>query len=120
MDISDELGGVFIKAEHLRDGSIRETVADVRPGRYGNDMELSSGNVLGLNKTNLHTLASAWGPETDAWIGKEVELYVGKTMYQGQQHDSVLVRTISPHTAWRSAGAAKLTTKQELDDDIPF
>jgi hypothetical protein len=123
MDISGHIGSGFIKAEHLN-GPERHVIANVADGKFDRpDMELQDGRVLGLNATNMRTMAAAWGNETNDWIGKEIELYAGKTMYQGQERDSVLVRTISPHTAWRSrtgAPAGSQSRQKELDDDIPF
>lgn len=123
MDISDQISSGFIKPEHL-DHPERAIIANVAPGRFDRpDMELQDGRTLGLNGTNLRTMNSAWGPLTEEWVGKEIELYVGKTTYNGQERDSVLVRTISPHIAWRSkmgAPAGSQARKKELDDDIPF
>jgi hypothetical protein len=124
MDISEHISGGFLKVGDLAGGVRREVIAEVRPGRYQNpDCEFQSGAVLTLNATNLRALAAAWGPETDAWTGKEVELYVGKTQFNGQDRESVLVRPISPpipaeqrpKPAPKPRGAIA-----GLDDEIPF
>lgn len=127
MNIDDYISsGGFIKVETVMDagGTIRDVITDVRPGSFDRpDMELQGGGVLGLNNTNSRTLKQAWGPNTDAWIGKEVELYIGKTTYKGSQQDSVMVRAISPHTEWRSRfgePAGSKPRRKELDDEIPF
>jgi hypothetical protein len=126
MDISDQINSSgFIKVPDLADGPRRAVIADVRPGRFkGPDMELQDGSVLSLNATNMRTLANAWGTETDGWIGKEIELYVGKTQFQGQDRDSVLVRTISPPIPLGERPKPKLkpasNSSAELNDEIPF
>jgi hypothetical protein len=123
MDVSDLITSGFIKVDTLASGPMRAVVSDVVDGRFGKpDLQLQGGGALGLNATNLRTMANAWGPETDNWIGKEIELYVGKTSYEGRDRDSVLVRTISPHTAWRSTSGVPRPQPRhkELDDDIPF
>jgi hypothetical protein len=120
MDVSDLLLSGFIKVDTLGGQPRRDVITGVIQGRFDRpDMELQGGGTLGLNATNLRTLASAWGPLTEDWVGKEIELYVGKTFYNGQDRDSVLVRTISPNTAW-SAAPIGTPRRKELDDDIPF
>jgi hypothetical protein len=124
MDVSDLITSGFIKVDNLAGGPMRAVIADVVPGRFGRpDMELQGGGTLGLNGTNLRTMSNAWGPLTEEWVGKEIELYVGKTTYEGKDRDSVLVRTISPHTAWKNkfgAPAGSQPRHKELDDEIPF
>lgn len=39
---------------------------------------------LGLNKTNMKTIATAYGYDTRAWIGKEIILYPTTTTMQGE------------------------------------
>lgn len=119
--------GGFIKADTVANGPIRDTIADCKPGRYGPDLHLQGGGILGLNQTNLRALRSAWGPESDNWVGKEVELYLGQTKWQGEVRDSVMVRTISPSTTWnrQSTGQKPLTrapakSQQDFDDSVPF
>jgi hypothetical protein len=125
MDISDQISSGFIKVSDLAGGPRRAAIAYVRPGRFERpDVEFQDGSMLSLNATNMRILARAWGTETDAWTGKEVELYVGKTEFQGQQRDSVLVRTISP--AIPSAQQPKPKPagggggRAPMDDGIPF
>jgi hypothetical protein len=124
MDVSGMLMSGFIKADTVANGPVRGVIANVAPGKFERpDMELQDGGTLGLNATNLRTLSAAWGPETNEWIGKEVELYLGKTVYMGKEQDSVLVKAISPATPWRSrtgAPAGSQSRQKELDDDIPF
>jgi hypothetical protein len=122
MDISDQLGSnEFIKVHHLT-GPRRDVIANVTEGRFGPEAEFQGGGKLSLNQTNLRALANAWGPETDAWIGKEIELYVGKTTFNNEQRDSVLVRPISPvlTQAERPTPKPKPPIQNDLDDEIPF
>jgi hypothetical protein len=124
MDISDQIISGFIKVQHLTDGPRRDVIAGVAQGRFGLEIEFQDGSKLGLNQTNLRKLADAWSTETDHWIGKEVEMYAGKTQYQGEQRDSVLVRPISP--ALSMAERPKPKPKQspsgggDMNDEIPF
>lgn len=124
MKMGEYLGKGFIRAEHLSNGPERAVIANVEPGQYERpDLELQDGRKLGLNQTNLRTLCSAWGDESNDWIGKEIELYLGKTTFNNQDRESVLVRTISPRIPWRAktgAPAGSQPRGKELDDEIPF
>jgi hypothetical protein len=121
MDISEHISGGFLKVADLAGGVRRDVIAEVRPGKYQNpDCEFQSGAVLTLNATNLRALAAAWGTETNAWTGKEVELYVGKTQYNGQDRESVLARPISPPIPADQRAKPKPVGGPALDDEIPF
>jgi hypothetical protein len=120
MDISDELQGGFLKVEDCRNElPRRDIIQNVTRGRFGPDMELRGGGILTLNKTNLRKLAQAWGPETDDWLGREIELYLGETEYQGEKRESILVRNISAPTPWRDR--ERVQADRDLhSDEIPF
>lgn len=129
MNIDDYITkGGFITSDTVASGPIRDTIADCKMGRFERlDLHLHGGGTLGLNQTNLRTLRSAWGSESDAWIGKEIELSLGQTKWQGEDRPTVVLRTISPSTAWNKqpAGQKPLTrppakSQQDFDDNIPF
>lgn len=127
MDISDQLLSGFIKVADIARGPRRDVVAYATIGRFGKtDLEFQGGGTLSLNQTNLRTIANAWGTETNDWIGKELEMYVGKVNYQGQDMDSVMVRAISPPIPPRPKPqqnlppAARTTPRGFHDDEIPF
>jgi hypothetical protein len=124
MDISDQLLSGFIKVGDLARGPRRDVVAYVTMGRFGKpDVEFQGGGILSLNATNLRTIANAWGTETNDWIGKELEMYVGKVAYQGQDMPSVMVRTISPPIPPKPKQQQNLPTGTPRgfhDDEIPF
>jgi hypothetical protein len=124
MDISDQISSGFIKVPDLAAGPRRAAIASVRPGRFERpDVEFQDGSILSLNATNMRILARAWGTETDAWTGKEVELYVGQTEFQGQKRDSVLVRAISPDIPKGQQPKPKPAAgggRDPMDDAIPF
>lgn len=55
--------------------------------------------ALKLNKTTIQTIAASYGDETDAWLGKRVQLYVDPTvMMAGQIVGGVRVRCANPKT----------------------
>jgi hypothetical protein len=122
MDISDQIISGFIKVHHLTEGPRRDVIAAVAQGRFGPEIEFQDGSKLSLNQTNLRKLADAWGTETDNWLGKEIEMYAGKTQYQGEERDSVLLRAISPALSMgeRPKPKPRQSTSSELNDEIPF
>jgi hypothetical protein len=44
-------------------------------------------------------LRRAYGRDSDALIGKEIELFLGKIPFNGVDNDAVLVKAISPADA---------------------
>jgi hypothetical protein len=124
MDISDQISSGFIKVPDLAGGTRRAVIAEVRPGKYERpDVEFQDGSMLSLNATNLRTLAAAWGTETDLWVGKEVEAYVGKTTYNGKEQDSVLLLPISPPIPLAERPPPKpkpAAAMTPMDDEIPY
>lgn len=52
---------------------------------------------LALNKTNAKAIATLYGNETDAWIGKKVTLYSSKTSFGNEQDiDCIRIRPREP------------------------
>ena len=47
---------------------------------------------LGLNKTNLKTIAAAYGFKTEAWVGKEVTLYPTTTTFGSDMVECIRVK----------------------------
>ena len=54
---------------------------------------------LVLNKTNGQMIAHIYGPETDAWIDKHIQLYVEPVSFQGRIVDAIRVRAPAPPAA---------------------
>lgn len=86
-----------------------------KPGIYFKDRPAG----LILNRTNATVMESIFGPETDAWVGKSIELRTEKVNFQGQMVDGVRV---APATAATQATKAKTTTVPAFieEDDVPF
>lgn len=59
-----------------------------------------------LNKTNAKRIAHVHGPDTGAWVGKEVFLYSELVEYQGKEVLGIRVRVLMPEAG--------------LNDDVPF
>ena len=120
MDMRKYSGVNFLKVDDVRASPMRGAIISVKIGKYDKpDMYLDSGDCLSLNVTNTHTLIRAYGPNSDDWIGKELEFYVGEIEFQNKPIDAVLVRPISPPlTAAERTKPA--TAHDEMNDAIPF
>jgi hypothetical protein len=115
MDIRKFVGQKFIKITDVRDAPLRMQIAAINEGKYEKpDVVFESGETLSLNATNARTLMRAYGPDSDSWIGKEVELALGTIEFQNKPQEAVIVKPISPSIA--TAERAQVA----MDDTIPF
>jgi hypothetical protein len=121
MDMRKFMGPRFLKPAHVRSGPICERVAGVKEGRYGKpDLYFVSGDVLSLNATNTSTLVRAFGADSDKWIDKDVEAFLGEVEYQGKPQDAVLLNPISQSISAADQAAAAKKLDADYDDEIPF
>jgi hypothetical protein len=97
MDMRKYSGANFLKVDDVRAAPLREIIATVKVGKYDKpDLYLESGDCLSLNATNTATLIRAYGPNSDDWLHKEIELFGGEIEFQNKPIDAVLVKPISP------------------------
>ena len=98
MDVSKYMKAAFLKLGDVKvSGPLRLIITDVEEGKYDRpDVSFDDGTRLGLNVTGRRNLVRAWGSDTHAWIGKEVELNVGETEINGQVQEMIVVTPISP------------------------
>lgn len=112
MDMRKYSGETFIKVVDVQGGPFRAKIAAVKEGQYGRpNLVFESGEILTLNATNNKILMRAYGPNSEDWIGKEIELFLGEIEYQKKMQEAVMVRPISPPLK---------PAKTEFDDTIPF
>ena len=110
MDINQEFPSNYLRATDLQGKTLLCIIGRVERGEesiQGKPVMYFDGKEKGmvLNKTNAMLLAEVYGPETNGWIGKEVQLYVEKVQFKGELVDAIRVR---PHQEVNTA------------DDIPF
>jgi hypothetical protein len=121
MDMKKYSGEHFIKVADVRDGPIEGQIAVVREGQYDKpDLIFESGDVLSLNATNNKTLVRAYGTESDYWIGKQIEMFLGTIQYQGSDHDAVIVKPISPPIKKKKTKDDGSKPVPDMDDEIAF
>ena len=77
-------GETYLTIADVREGPLQMTIADAKEGQYEKpNLHFETGDILSLNATNRKILMRAYGPTSDTWIGKQVELVLGQTMFQG-------------------------------------
>lgn len=124
----------YIRPDSVRDGPIMTRILAVldEPDRYGRPViELENGSQFSVNETNLKILINAWGHESDAWIGQEIELSL--STYKDWQSnppvdkETVKARAILPTAATSGNSGTPLpapvkrpSIKDDLDDSVPF
>jgi hypothetical protein len=121
MDMRKYAGEHFIGVEDVRDRPLQVEIAVIKEGKFGRpNLVFEDGGILSLNATNTKILIRNYGPDGDGWVGKEIELTLGKVSYQGDENDSVVIKPISPQIAAKEKTAAAKKLGDELNDDIPY
>ena len=111
MNINDVFPSKFVKSSELPKTPVRVTVERVvieEVGQEEKPVMYFKGREKGLvlNKTKANIMAAAFSPETDAWVGKHVEVYATKTMFKGEMVDAIALDICKEH--------------EPGDDDEPF
>jgi hypothetical protein len=120
MDMRKFSGETFVKLADVRDRPLLQTIAEIKTGKFEKpNLVFESGEALSLNASNNRILLRAYGPNSDDWVGKEIELYAGQVEFQGRPLDAVLVRPITPTPPPPKKPAAKAAVR-DPDDTIPF
>jgi hypothetical protein len=120
----------YVKPDNVRDGRIETRVVNIyEDEKYSRlVLELESGQQFTLNERNNNVLISAWGADTDGWVGKEItfELATYKDWRSGEEKETVRVHAVSPAqnssppAAVRPLPPSRAPLKDDLDDTIPF
>jgi hypothetical protein len=119
MDMRSYMGTTFIKPKDVPTPR-QDQIVDISIGNYDKPVAtLKGGGKLSLNATNCSVLGRAYGPDSDDWVDKTIELYVGQVEFKGEMQDSVLVRPISPPVP-QEQGRQPQDGRDDLADEIPF
>ena len=132
MRISEAYPSKYLKAADLagqdRTVSIRNCVQE----ELGQGTEMETKPVLYfdvghkglvLNKTNATAIAEDYGDDTEAWVGRGVELFVQKVAFQGKLMPAIRVRTqATPQPVVQRAPAppAPEPDMAPLNDEVPW
>jgi hypothetical protein len=129
MDVSKYLGRAFLTVADVKvNGPLRMVIKSVVEGKFDKpDLVFDDGTQLSISMTNTRILARAYGTDGADWIGKEVELNVGETKYEGEPQESILIKPISPPVEKKTRGDGATPARRirrgpanDMDDDIPF
>jgi hypothetical protein len=123
MKVSDVFSGSSLKATDLGDAEALVVIAEVDVREYTDNGKTSrkfyltfQGKTKGLvvNKTNATRIAKLYGDDTDAWIGKELVLYVDHEIQYGSDIVSG-IRVRGPKKP-----PPKSAPKDDMNDEVPF
>lgn len=102
MKVNDFFPSKYLKASDLQGRALRVIIDRIDivdlggEGKPGDTKPVVSlrdrKKQLVLNKTNAMTLANVLGDETDAWTGKEIEVYPATTSMQGRMVECIRVK----------------------------
>jgi len=97
MDINKMIESKYLKAIDLDDEMTtmvidRLDIAEFEQGAKPVLFFEREGRGLVLNKTNTRAIGTAYGYETDAWIGKRVILFRTTVNFQGSRIDAIRVK----------------------------
>jgi hypothetical protein len=125
MDMSEFAGSRFLRVADLeKSGSFKaKIVAVTKDKKFGKaNVSLSEGSTLSLNVTNCQTLIRSFGAESNDWLGKEIDLYLGEVEYEGEMKPTILVRVISAEVEHKAPvkPQRKKGGDGNMDDEIPF
>ncbi len=106
MNMNDAFPSKYLKAADLKGQRVRVTMEDVNMASFDSGDEpkpcvVFRGKKKGLvlNKTNSNTIVDIYGPDTDAWFGKDITIYPTTTEYQGRMADCIRVQVESRQTS---------------------
>ena len=118
MNINDAFPGKYFKAADVAQPRIL-TVANVAIEQMQDGTQKpaisfnESQQLFVLNKTNANTLSASLGSQTEAWTGKQIELYQDTAAFQGRSMPCVRCRIPATATAPTSA-------EPPQQSDVPF
>lgn len=124
-------GGEFLKADDLKGQARVVTIKSWHVQEFENDGKEQQKLVLAfnenertlvVNKTNAAMIADIYGPDTDAWVGKVIELRPERVPFAGRMVDAIRVHAPSAAQNFQAPQptAPAATADQTLNDDIPW
>ena len=96
-NIHDAFPSNYLKSADLQGRVAKLKIANVTYEQIGTDNKLIMKFVgkekgMVLNKTNAMTIAEAFGPDTDNWVGAEIEVFSMKVEFNGRMTDGLRLR----------------------------
>lgn len=131
MNINGAFPSDYLKESDLQGKTFTMTMGRVEIAKLGDDQKpilyfQGAEKGLALNKTNANTIADAYGPETDNWHGKKLEVYPSETDYQGKRVPCIRVRIPrdggqqAPESYGGNPNLPAAGGAADLNDEVPF
>ena len=124
MDIRKAFKSEFLKAADLDGGDWDTTIARVKMQDLNGETKpivyfegRSAGLVL--NRTNMKTIANAYGWETKEWSGNPVTLFATMVEFKGDTVEAIRLRVKRTSVNEPIAVGAE-ATEEALGDEVPF
>lgn len=97
MNINAAFPSDYLKAADLAGQRVTVTMSHVKMAKMGEDNRpvlyfQGKDKGLVLNKTNMNSIASAYGYETDDWAGQRIEMFPMDVEYQGKMVEAIRVK----------------------------
>lgn len=129
MDVTDFMGSAdFLKAAELGNKTPQCVVKAVHTREFNNDEKgpheklvlefVDKDKMVVLNVTNTRAMATAYGTDSDDWIGKTVILSVRQTQMGPGIGVTPLQQPTAAENEQKNQQAAQAA--DDFDDDIPF
>lgn len=124
MKINEMFPSKYLAAADLKGKVVAVTMMQVVMEKIGKDERpvlyfVGANKGLVLNKTNGTTISQAFGDDTDAWTGKNIEIFPAMTEYQGKPTPCLRVRTLNSPTFPQAETAAPAELPPGIDPDEP-
>lgn len=129
MNINDAFPSNYLRASDLQGRTVTVTISGCEMTTFQDGSSkpaLSFQNKdkgMVLNKTNSQMIADSYGPDTDTWIGKPIELFSMRVQGPNGMTDGLRVKIPGGQSRPASAPVQSVGASpapQDLDDDIPF
>lgn len=125
MKMSEAFPSKYLKAADLNGRAVRAIIDNCTYEDMGDGTSKPVLSFRGqkkglvLNKTNAAMIASSYGDDSDAWRGRELEIYPDKTSMQGRIVDCLRVRVpVAPATP--APAAVPSAAGEPFNDDASW
>lgn len=97
MDMSQAFPGQHLKAADLAGQTIVLTIASIAMAKIGDDEKpvmkfYETQQDMVLNKTNTNVIIASYGSESNAWAGRQLQLYPTKVQFGAEMVDAIRVQ----------------------------
>jgi hypothetical protein len=101
MNVNELFASKYVSTPDLKGSEVTVTIATLQIESLQNGNAVEKKGVLYftgaekglvLNRCNCDTITAAYGPETDAWLGRPIVLFPASTSFQGRPTPCIRIR----------------------------